>query len=255
MILTCKNKSGFQFSNPLLSRHLMKGDGNVVMFTSLSLILLAFFILLYALSSPKKEQEQKELALQIEKAFSSFGGQFLFGDNAESGTGRVRPDFQVGVELEDALSELEGYLEENPTLQNFAYEIFAEGVKLHIPTGFVFEPDSIAIDQKAESFLDKVFEMIARTENQVRIEGHTDSLPVKKFYDSWELSALRATSILRFFQSKQEVSLNRFSAAGYGGTQPIASNRISAGRAKNRRVTIVLIGKVELLGGTLGTGN
>lgn len=234
-----------------------RGDGNVVMFTSLSLILLAFFILLFALSSPKKKIKQLELAFEIKRAFQSVGGLFLdIGDSAEVGRGRQETTLEVSANVESLLSELNSFVETDDRLKDFSYEVRDESFIMQIPTDFAFDVASAALTEKAHPFLDKIFEMIVRTENRVRIEGHTDDLPISNsiYSSAWDLSAARAMNVLLYFTSKNVVPEFRFSAAGYGSTRPIASNRLSEGRSKNRRITLNVIGTVQPLGGSLGTG-
>ena len=72
----------------------------------------------------------------------------------------------------------------------------------------------------------------------LQIEGHTDSLPVKKgqtYRDNWELSTKRALSVLRFL-IKQGIDPNRLSASGYGSFQPIDKKNTKSARMKNRRI-------------------
>ncbi|MBF0280585.1 MAG: flagellar motor protein MotB [SAR324 cluster bacterium] len=234
-----------------------RGDGNTVMFTSLSLILLAFFILLFALSSPKSKDKQLELAFEIQKAFKSMGGLFGdIGDSIEVGRGTNEQTLEVSSQVESLLSELSSFTEKEEDLEDFSYEVNSEEFKLEIPSDFTFEPGSAQINPRAEPFLEKIFEMIVRTENKLKIEGHTDDLPSRNalFDSNWELSAARAMNVLRFFTDKKVVPESRFSAVGYGRYRPVSSNRLSSGRAKNRRITITFIGTVKPLGGPLGTG-
>lgn len=234
-----------------------KGDGNTVMFTSLSLILLAFFILLFALSSPKSKDKQLELAFEIKKAFQSVGGLFsALGESVEVGRGRQEQTLEVSSQVESLLADLNNFVAANDELENFSYEVTQEEFLMHVPTDFTFPPGSAQLNQKAVPFLDKIFEVIARTENKIRIAGHTDDLPSQNMlYDSnWELSAARAMNVLRFFVDKKIIPQHRFSAVGYGRYRPIASNRLSKGRMKNRRLSIVFIGALQTLGGALGTG-
>ena len=95
-----------------------RGDGNVVMFTSLSLILLAFFILLYALSSPKDDKKQQDLAFEIKKAFQSVGGLFSGpGESLESGRGKQENTLEVSAQVESMLQQIQGYVEEDEDLK------------------------------------------------------------------------------------------------------------------------------------------
>ena len=234
-----------------------RGDSNTVMFTSLSLILLAFFILLFALSSPKSREEQVELALEIQKAFKSVGGLFTdIGDAPQVGRGRQEQTLEVSSQVESLLSELSSFAEEHEELANFSYEVSSEEFKMQIPTDFTFVPGSAQIHQKAFPFLDKIFEMIARTENKVRVEGHTDDLPSRNalFDSNWEVSAARAMNVVRYFTTKKTVPDSRFAATGYGRYRPLASNRLSSGREVNRRISIIFEGTLKPLGGPLGTG-
>ena len=234
-----------------------KGNSNTVMFTSLSLILLAFFILLYALSSPKSKEQQLELAFEIKKAFQSIGGLFRdIGEAVEVGRGQQEQTLEVSSQVELLLAELNNFVEENEELETFSYEVSQEEFLIEVPVDFTYPANTAQINPKAIPFLNKIFEVIARTENKVRIEGHTDDLPSQNplFPSNWELSAARATNVLRFFVDKKIVPQHRFSAMGYGSYRPIASNRLSEGRAKNRRTTIVLMGALKPLGGALGTG-
>lgn len=234
-----------------------RGDSNVVMFTSLSLILLAFFILLYALSSPKSKTKRTELAFEIKRAFQSVGGLFAdLGDSAETGRGRTENTLEVSSQVEALVSELNTFVEADESLEEFSYEVREEALVLQIPTDFSFEADSAQLTSKAEPFLNKIFEMIVQTENQVRVEGHSDDLPLESspYASHWELSAARANQVLLFFVNKKIVPEVRFSAAGYGDSRPMATNRFSEGRAKNRRITLNIIGAVRSLGGPLGTG-
>ncbi len=82
----------------------------------------------------------------------------------------------------------------------------------------------------------------------LQIEGHTDSLPVKKgqtFKDNWELSTKRALSVLRFL-IKQGIKPNRLSALGYGSFQPIDSNDTKSARIKNRRIEMKITQSTKL---------
>lgn len=77
----------------------------------------------------------------------------------------------------------------------------------------------------------------------MRIEGHTDNVPIRtpRYPSNWELSTARAVNVLRYFTEQENLHASRFSAVGYGDTQPVASNDTAEGRAKNRRVALILL--------------
>jgi len=85
-------------------------------------------------------------------------------------------------------------------------------------------------------------------EKNIRIEGHTDNVPIGsslrgQYPTNWELGAARAVNVVRFFQNKAGIDPLRLSAVSYGQYRPVASNRTKAGRAKNRRIEIILINR------------
>jgi chemotaxis protein MotB len=81
---------------------------------------------------------------------------------------------------------------------------------------------------------------------QVRIEGHTDSLPIStvRYRSNWELSAARATAVLSHLVD-DGVPASRLSIAGFADTRPVADNQTAEGRALNRRVDLVVLGDVR----------
>jgi|HubBroStandDraft_2_1064218.scaffolds.fasta_scaffold208617_2 chemotaxis protein MotB len=93
----------------------------------------------------------------------------------------------------------------------------------------------------------KSIETIAKTvrsvPNPVRLEGHTDSIPMhsQRFPSNWELSTARSIAMLQLFTGRYGISADRFSVAGYAETKPIDSNESAEGRAHNRRVDIVIL--------------
>src|SRR5204862_2262192 len=83
---------------------------------------------------------------------------------------------------------------------------------------------------------------------RLRIEGHTDNVPIHnaKFASNWELSAARATGLVRLLILKYQLAPDRLSASGYAEYHPVASNDKEEGRAQNRRLDIVVLGKSHL---------
>ena len=82
-----------------------------------------------------------------------------------------------------------------------------------------------------------------RVENPVRIEGHTDSVPIHtpRFRSNWDLSAARSIAIMEVLASRFEIPTQRLAIAGYADTAPVAGNDTPEGRARNRRVDLVIL--------------
>jgi chemotaxis protein MotB len=110
----------------------------------------------------------------------------------------------------------------------------------------LFDSGEAAISKRGESVLGRVGAVLAAIDDkQIQVSGHTDKTPISEklasqFPTNWELSAARAINVVRFLAEKAEVPPERLVASGYGEYHPIASNKKGAGRARNRRIEILL---------------
>jgi chemotaxis protein MotB len=111
----------------------------------------------------------------------------------------------------------------------------------------LFNSGESAINKRGEAVLLKVGSILANvSDRQILVSGHTDQTPIgekraSQFPTNWELSTARATTVVRFLQEKANVPGDRLVASGYGEFHPVASNKSSVGRAKNRRIEILLV--------------
>jgi len=124
----------------------------------------------------------------------------------------------------------------------------------------LFESGEAQISKRGEGVLAKVGAVLAQIDDKaIQVSGHTDNLPLGEkltatFPTNWELSTARAVTVVRFLAEKASVPAGRLVASGYGEWSPIASNKTAAGRARNRRIEILLtpalapkqIGKAKL---------
>jgi chemotaxis protein MotB len=101
------------------------------------------------------------------------------------------------------------------------------------------------IYSKAFPSIGLVAKTIAELPNSVRLEGHTDSVPIhnERFKNNWELSTARSIAVLQLFETKFGLDASRFAVAGYAQNIPAAQNDTEEGRARNRRVEIVILGR------------
>ncbi len=114
-----------------------------------------------------------------------------------------------------------------------------EGVRLRVEGNVFFPSGQATIKKEGLVVLDKIGKIIAQLPYKVRVEGHTDNLPLSKnslFPSNWELSAARAGAVIRYFISKDDLTADRFLAVGFADTVPIVPNDTPEHRAKNRRV-------------------
>ena len=117
------------------------------------------------------------------------------------------------------------------------------GTIIRINDTMLFDEGSAIIKSGARSTLMKIATELNDLENPVLIEGHTDSIPIKnqQYPSNWELSTARATNIIKYLTEKKLISPRRLSAVGYGEYVPIATNDTKDGRAKIRRVDIIVL--------------
>jgi chemotaxis protein MotB len=110
----------------------------------------------------------------------------------------------------------------------------------------LFESGEATISKRGEGVLARVGGVLAQIDDKtIQVSGHTDNLPLgdkltARFPTNWELSAARAVTVVRFLAEKASVPAQRLVATGYGEWSPIASNRSASGRARNRRIEILL---------------
>jgi chemotaxis protein MotB len=114
----------------------------------------------------------------------------------------------------------------------------------------LFRSGSATLNQKGKQALAKLAQVLnADDKINVYIEGHTDSLPIHtgKFADNWDLSVLRATSVIRVLVKNYKVDAKKLSAGGQADNIPVAANKTKEGRELNRRTEIILTPKLDEL--------
>ena len=106
-----------------------------------------------------------------------------------------------------------------------------------------FNPGEAEILDEGRPFLTKIGTLLSSINNNVKIEGHTDSRPINsyRYPSNWELSGARASVIVRYFIEEQELAEERFRIAGYGKTNPLVPNDSEENMNQNRRVEIVIL--------------
>ena len=116
-------------------------------------------------------------------------------------------------------------------------------ITVTLPNAILFDSRKATLKRATSTELDHIYSVIRDkySGKQIDVVGHTDTDPIKKskWKDNWELSAQRALSVLRYLV-KKGISPEKIKASGRGQSQPIASNSSSSGKARNRRVEIVV---------------
>jgi chemotaxis protein MotB len=117
----------------------------------------------------------------------------------------------------------------------------SRGVTIEINDSVLFAPGQAVLNPVSSRAMRAVAQVLSPTDFPITIEGHTDNVPIStpQFPSNWELSAIRATTVLRLF-ADSGIAADRLTAIGYADTRPVESNLLAEGRARNRRVTILI---------------
>jgi chemotaxis protein MotB len=217
------------------------GGGWEIVYSGFVLILLCFFIMLSSFSSMEEAK-----IMRFVKSFIDAVGILPGGLKSDPGS-TVLPGSADMVDSNDQLAQIFAELEElSGRLKKenditLAYS--SKGLVMRLTDRALFEVGVAAISPQALPLLKKVGETISRTDFEVRIEGHSDDLPIKtaQFPSNWELSTARAVNVLRYFIETGTISSQRLSAAGFGEFQPLVPNDSIEHRAQNRRVEIIFL--------------
>jgi chemotaxis protein MotB len=118
-----------------------------------------------------------------------------------------------------------------------------EGIVISLAGNLLFDSGKSDLKPQGLVLLDAVAERLKTMTNEIRIEGHTDNVPIATplYPSNWELSSARAITVGRYLSENDEISPTRLSAAGYGEYRPVAPNDTREGRSRNRRVDLVIL--------------
>ena len=116
------------------------------------------------------------------------------------------------------------------------------GITVEINASVLFSPAKAQLADSSRDTLRAVALVVREHEHEMHVEGHTDNLPIStnQYPSNWELSTARASSVIRLF-IENGVDTRRLTALGYGENRPVALNNTLDGRARNRRVTIMIM--------------
>ncbi len=121
----------------------------------------------------------------------------------------------------------------------------ARGITVEINASTLFPSGEATLQPASTQALAAVAKVLAGTDNPIQVEGHTDDQPIKSpvYPSNWELSSARAASVVRLL-AEQGVSPSRMVAVGYADNKPLDTNATPDGRARNRRVNVLILNKV-----------
>ncbi len=228
-------------------------------YADLVTLLLATFVILFATATQSKAIVQ-EIKAQIRAVFGPIVGntailqssaanagehyKILPGEPEEGGPGGPKKPPPVegkGGDIQGKIVQIQHQLGANKV----QIRKEARGLVVSLLTDKVlFDLGDIHIKKEMIPVLDAIGDVLLHNpQNKIAVEGHTDDLSIhtNKYPGNWELSALRATEVVKFFVTQRGLDPSRFSAAGYAEYQPLVPNVSEANRRMNRRVDIVIL--------------
>lgn len=237
-------------------------DRWLVSYADFITLLFAFFVVMYSISSVN-QKKYKQLSSSISTAFTP---ENKATPNTTKQTGQVKTtatenskpaepveklplsssQIQMLQEERKAMTNLGVNISNNlsPLISNGKVRVTQNnrGLRIDINESLLFAAGSAELAGDAKGILSEIAELIERNNHAIQVEGHTDNTPIHNatFFSNWELSAVRASSVVRMFSSLG-IADTRLSALGFGSTQPISDNDNPLGRAKNRHVSIMIL--------------
>jgi len=217
-------------------------------------LLFAFFTVLYA-TSQHDVKKQEEFERSIRKYFSG-------SSDFANGAGNFNTDAENRSLIEPLITgfppssagpqEVQDYVqrvlkksmnkdEYQEAIQNVRHD--SVGARIQLAAATLFLSGSAELRPSSTAALDKIGQLLKDSNRRLIIEGHTDDQPVHtlKYPSNWELSAVRATKVLRYLAARDQIDPKRMAAIAYADQKPVAPNDTEENRAKNRRIEILIV--------------
>ncbi|MEE8484180.1 MAG: flagellar motor protein MotB [Nitrospinota bacterium] len=219
----------------------------IVTFADLSTLMLTFFVLLLSFASMDIVKFREMLGsvkgafgVRVEgvgKPVPFISGEEVF--DKEKDTSSLSAEAEA--KLRETQTKLDSLVMESKLKDNIIVMRRENALVIRIDGGVFFKPGASKMTKAGFRLLKGLAEFLKRTDHSVTVEGHTDSIPIstKMFPSNWELSGIRATTVLRYLLTTG-ISNDRLRAIGYSDTRPVADNDTPEGRGKNRRVEFIL---------------
>lgn len=215
-------------------------DRYLITYADLITLLLGLFIILYAISNIDIKKYEQIMSAMGNIFGGSASGAFSQGEVMTLTGGKL--DF-IPTKIDRLRAELSFLIDQHGQNSNVMLEENERGFTIHIQGDILFPSGSADLGMGSAQVLADVAKVLRELKNDIRIEGHTDNLPMtsRAFQSNWHLSIERALNTAYYLIDKEDLSPEKVSVVGYAEYRPIASNDTPEGRATNRRVDIVII--------------
>jgi chemotaxis protein MotB len=252
--------------NARVPRSRVTQDRWLVSYADFITLLFGLFVVMFAFARAD-QKKQSQVSKAIDTAFKSmgaFGGENQQGAPGSDGNAaansvmdeNVVSPAKVKEDLDRIRRDLAATLSTQIAAHTVSLEMGRDGLVISLREAGFFESGSAVPKPEALPTLRQIAGKLGPTPYDLRIEGHTDNVPIHtaEFDSNWELSAARATHIARLFLEMKAIPADRLSAAGYAEFHPVATNGTPEGRAENRRVDLVVMPRTKInFGAPAGT--
>jgi chemotaxis protein MotB len=215
-------------------------------------LLLALFIVMFAMSKVDQQKFQR-LSQEFNAIFT--GGTGILNDTggksktALSTVGATSNKKTNLVMEQDQMTQIKSKLQQE--IKSGGYQdriginLNSEGLTISIQDNVIFNSGEAEVLSKFDPVLVHISNMIKPLDNDIRVSGHTDNIPIKsgKFNSNWDLSYERALNVMNFLVDIGQLKPQKFSIQAYGEYNNKYDNSTEAGRAKNRSVDILIVRK------------
>ena len=211
-------------------------------------LLLALFIVMFAMGQTDKAK-LKAMSESFGVIFSgkesvmeSDGNSVVPMENSMEGTGK-----SDAVAEQDKMTEIKKMLEQEISKEGYTdkikVELNGDGLAVAIQDVVLFNSGEANVLNGGTPLLSKIASMLHGLDNQIKIVGHTDNVPIKNtnFRSNWDLSSMRAINVMNYMVGASGLSQDKVSIQAFGEYKPKASNDTEQGRAQNRRVEIFVV--------------
>jgi chemotaxis protein MotB len=224
----------------------------IISYADFVTLMFALFVAMYAISL-KDHNSGKRVSESVREAVASGGltkTMQMFMAEKQKHPARDLPDkalqeqSHIDPSLREPFLRLSQDLKQQIDSGAIRLQLDQRGLVISLQEKAFFPSGDDAIYSQAYPSIEQLSKTIAKLSNPIRLEGHTDSVPIhtERFKNNWELSTARSIAVLQLLEERFHLDSSRFAVAGYAQTMPIASNDTEEGKARNRRVEIVILG-------------
>jgi len=231
----------------------------LVPYADILTLLLALFIVLFASSSVDAVRFQ-QLSNVFNQVFTSGTGFMDFPSDSPSNE-PTSPEQRTGAEKLEKLGKNEqeelmevqervnDYIQKNDLTDKLGTNLTDEGMLISIRENVLFESGVAEVRSENRKMAKEISGLLVMDlPRNIIVSGHTDNIPIKnsKYESNWDLSVMRSVNFMKLLLENKDLDPEMFSAKGHGEFKPVASNETKKGRAKNRRVEILIVPRTAI---------